>query len=265
MAAADGGVRTGFRPTEKATVRYERGLYLCRQPGSPASLLLARWVEATYSPMLVRGGHSCPPRRLESSQILGLIDTDFLLFQNSNGYQERDRSVRATQAMQFVSNKYEYQRRLPHYQKFDRTLFVTFCTLNREPLSAEARDAVLRHCRHDHGRRYVLHAVVVMPEHVHLLLTPLRDPEGQPYALPSILKALKGASAREINKSLRRGGPVWQEESFDHVFRGDESFAEKLEYARQNPVRRGLVSRPEDYRWLWVEDTGNFSRQSGVG
>jgi len=91
-----------------------------------------------------------------------------------------------------------------------------------------------------------------MPDHVHLLLTPLRDGGGFSYPLPSILKLIKGTSAREINKVLGRCGPVWQEESFDHVLRGDESFEEQLEYIRQNPVRRGLVERPEQYRWLWV-------------
>jgi len=92
-----------------------------------------------------------------------------------------------------------------------------------------------------------------MPDHVHLLLTPLRDGEGLPYSLPSILKSIKGTSAREINQLLGHCGPVWQEESFDHVLRGSESFTEKLEYIRQNPVRRGLVGRPEEYHWLWIE------------
>ena len=44
---------------------------------------------------------------------------------------------------------------------------------------------------------------------------------------------------------------MWQEESFDHVVRGDEGFSEKVEYIRQNPVQCGLVKKPEDYRWLW--------------
>ena len=92
-----------------------------------------------------------------------------------------------------------------------------------------------------------------MPEHVHLLLTPLRDEQGWPYGLPAILKLIKGASARSVNKLLSISGPVWQEESFDHVLRSQESLEEKLEYIRQNPVRRGLVTKPEDYRWLWVE------------
>ncbi len=92
-----------------------------------------------------------------------------------------------------------------------------------------------------------------MPEHVHLLLTPLCNEKGWPYGLPAILKLIKGAPARSVNKLLGSSGPVWQEESFDHLLRSQESLKEKLEYIRQNPVRRGLVSRPEDYRWLWVE------------
>jgi len=158
--------------------------------------------------------------------------------------------------MQFVANKYEYRQRLPHYQKCGSTLFVTFRTLNREPLSPAARDAILCHCRHEHGKRLALHAAAVMPEHVHLLLTPLREEDGWSYALPSILKSLKGVSARSVNRLLGRSGPVWQEESFDHVLRSAESFEDKVEYIRQNPVRRGLAKRPEDYRWLWVEDRG---------
>ena len=148
---------------------------------------------------------------------------------------------------------YEYRRELPHYQKLARAMFVTFCKLNREPLPPEARTIILQHCVYDRGKRIHLHAVVVMPEHVHLLLTPLQDEEGWPHALPSILKLIKGVSARNINKLLKCSGPVWQEESFDHVLRSNESLAEKLEYIRQNPVRRGLVHKPEDYPWLWIE------------
>ena len=93
-----------------------------------------------------------------------------------------------------------------------------------------------------------------MPEHVHLLLTPMQDEDGWVYGLPAILKSIKGASARAVNKLTNSLGPVWQEESFDHVLRSQESLEDKLEYILQNPVRRGLVRRPEDYRWLWVEE-----------
>jgi REP element-mobilizing transposase RayT len=148
---------------------------------------------------------------------------------------------------------YEYRRKLPHCQPAGRRLFITFRKNSRDPFPPDARQAMLQHCLYDHGKRYQLHAAVVMPDHVHLLLTPLRDEKGWPYGLPAILKALKGTSARSINKLSGSCGPVWQEESFDHVLRSQESFAEKLEYIRQNPVRRGLVRKPDDYPWLWVE------------
>lgn len=73
------------------------------------------------------------------------------------------------------------------------------------------------------------------------------------FCLSDIMKAIKGASARYVKQHLETSGPFWQEESFDHVVRNNESLAEKIEYIRQNPVRRGLVKRPEDYRWLWTE------------
>jgi len=156
---------------------------------------------------------------------------------------------------QTLDRKYEYHRMLPHYQKAGRVLFVTFCKTNRIPFTPKARDAILHHCLHDNGKRYDLHAAVVMPDHVHLLLMPLRDEKGWPYSLPTILKLLKGISARSVNKLSGSHGPVWQEESFDHVLRSQESFEKKLEYLRHNPVRRGLVNKPEDYKWFWVEQS----------
>ena len=98
-----------------------------------------------------------------------------------------------------------------------------------------------------------LHAVVVMPEHVHLLLTPMCNAEGWPFPLKDILKLIKGPAARSVNLLNRTHGALWQDQSFDHVLRSNESFDEKLEYIRQNPIRRGLVAKPEDYEWLWVE------------
>lgn len=48
-------------------------------------------------------------------------------------------------------------------------------------------------------------------------------------------------------------GPVWQDESFDHVVRSEESLLSRADYICMNPVRRGLVRKPEDYKWLWCE------------
>jgi REP element-mobilizing transposase RayT len=150
-----------------------------------------------------------------------------------------------------VQRKYDDRRRLPHIQKDNRPLFITFTTARRWQLPPIGRDAVLECCLKENGKRFDLHAVVVMPDHCHLLLTPLRKSDGWNYSLPEIMHAVKGASTRKVNVLLGRSGPVWQEEFFDHVLRSNESLAEKMEYVCQNPVRAGLAECVGEYRWLW--------------
>jgi REP element-mobilizing transposase RayT len=164
----------------------------------------------------------------------------------------RGRPLYTFMPQESLKQKYEYRRRLPHYQLADRAVFVTFCT-SYGVLPESIRDVVLRHCLHDQGVKAAIHAVVVMPDHVHLLLTPLRNTEGLPHSLMEILQGIKGSSAHSVNRMLARSGPVWQEESFDHVLRSNESLEEKMEYIRQNPVQAGLVEKAEDYRWLWLD------------
>lgn len=149
--------------------------------------------------------------------------------------------------------KYVYRRNLPHIEKEDWPHFVTFVTYRRWELPPAARDAVLSHCLHDNGTKLRVHAVVVMPDHVHTIFTPLRCLTGDPFTFEEIVGAMKGASAHSINRLLSRSGSVWLDESFDHVLRSAESENAKCEYICDNPVRKGLVARREDYRWLWIE------------
>ena len=91
-----------------------------------------------------------------------------------------------------------------------------------------------------------------MPDHVHMILTPLIDTErGEVFSLFRITQAIKSASARTINQELRRTRAVWQEESFDHVLRSSEGLDGKVEYVMQNPVRRGFVTDWHEYKWAW--------------
>jgi putative transposase len=91
--------------------------------------------------------------------------------------------------------------------------------------------------------RYLLHAYVIMPNHVHLLIEP-RLP------LAKITGVIKGVAARDANATLgRRGKPFWQDESFDHWIRNSADFERFRSYIESNPVHAGLVARPEDWRW----------------
>jgi REP element-mobilizing transposase RayT len=149
--------------------------------------------------------------------------------------------------------KYEYRRYLPHYQKDNRVLFITYCSWHRWRLPASAMDLALESCLRANGRKYLLYAAVVMPDHVHLLCMALMDDNGS-ISIPEITRTIKSESAHRINTALGRSGRVWQDESFDHVLRGDESLRKKALYILENPVRAGLVGSSREYRWLWWDE-----------
>jgi REP element-mobilizing transposase RayT len=145
-----------------------------------------------------------------------------------------------------------YRRNLPHLQRDFKPHFITFVTKSRWVLPDWARDIALASCCHDHRKRYELYVAVVMPDHVHLILTPLIDQRRQEiFSLIEIMRGIKGAAGRRINHQMRRQGAVWQEESFDHVLRCSEGLDAKVEYVLQNPVRKGLVADWREYPWTW--------------
>jgi REP element-mobilizing transposase RayT len=151
-----------------------------------------------------------------------------------------------------LSVLYHYRRTLPHHQWWGKTFFITFCTYQRFNLSPGSRDIVVGTCKAGDGELFLLHALVVMPDHVHLALTPLNNKNGA-VPIPKIMQAIKGASAHRINKYLGSKGRVWQDESFDRAARSAENLGAKIEYMMGNPVRAGLVRDPFEYRWLWIE------------
>jgi putative transposase len=98
--------------------------------------------------------------------------------------------------------------------------------------------------------QYILHAYVVMPNHVHLLITP-RLPVSR------IMRGIKGVSARDANRILGRGGKVfWQDESYDHWVRDEKEFGKIRFYIEYNPVGAGLVKRPQDWQWSSASSSG---------
>jgi REP element-mobilizing transposase RayT len=151
-----------------------------------------------------------------------------------------------------------YHRNLPHLQRDNKPHFLTFCTHLRWILPEIARDVVLGSCLHDNDVKIDVRVVVVMPDHVHMIFTPLvNDQSREVYSLAEIMDAIKGASAHKINRQLGRTGKVWQTESFDRVLRKSEKLDEKVQYILDNPVRKGLVSSCGEYRWLWHRDPEN--------
>lgn len=84
-----------------------------------------------------------------------------------------------------------------------------------------------------------------MPDHVHFFCAPELD--GKP--LPVFIGFWKEWTSKGIKRALGLTHPVWQEEFFDHVLRSSESYQQKWDYVRDNPVRAGLVTNADDWPW----------------
>jgi REP element-mobilizing transposase RayT len=112
----------------------------------------------------------------------------------------------------------------------------------RQPAVADMMVEAIQYNSNTLGH-YILHAFVVMPNHVHLLATPS-------IALPELTKSLKGITAKRANAILAlTGHPFWQDESYDHLVRHAREFEKIRNYIEMNPVQAGLVREASEYRW----------------
>lgn len=137
-------------------------------------------------------------------------------------------------------------RRLPHWRLKGSTYFVTF-RLREGRLDAGEISLVREHILSGDGKYYELVALVVMPNHVHLVLAPSAS-----FSLSRILKGIKGVTARQINEKRGVRGRLWQDESFDRIVRDQTELQEKLEYMVGNPVKAGLTVEPWQYPGWYV-------------
>lgn len=89
-----------------------------------------------------------------------------------------------------------------------------------------------------------VHHFVVMPDHLHALITPAEDK-----TLERVMQYIKGGSAHRIGEDLRLTFPVWQRGFSDHRIRDAGDYEIHARYIATNPVRKRLAERPEDYSW----------------
>lgn len=125
--------------------------------------------------------------------------------------------------------------------------FVTTCTAMRRPILDSVKiHEVLRdewegmHRRHG----WLIGRYVIMPDHVHFFASPNCE-ASRP--LEHAIAKWKEWTARQCLRVLAAKPPFWQAGFFDHVLRSDESRSAKWSYVHANPVRAGLVKRPEDW------------------
>lgn len=122
--------------------------------------------------------------------------------------------------------------------------FITFSCFHRLPLleapaTKEPFEFVLEQTRSRHRAR--VYAYVLMPEHIHLLIN-----EPPLILVAQFLKALKQITSPKLRGDRRQ---FWQDRYFDANMHGETARSEVIRYIHRNPVKRGLVASPEQYRW----------------
>jgi len=120
----------------------------------------------------------------------------------------------------------------------------------REPKVAALVTESLHHL---HDRVYELEAFCIMPNHMHLVFTPLQKADGRHYAMSSIMHSLKRHTARKANLLLKREGTFWQHENYDHVIRNAAEQERIIKYVVNNPVSAGLAKSWEDWEWTYCK------------
>ena len=126
--------------------------------------------------------------------------------------------------------------------------FITTCTLKRREILASKEVAKiltdgLRDARDRHG--WAVGRYVIMPDHVHFFCSAEADAK----TLSEFMQRWKEWTSKGIARGLGLKGAVWQEAFFDHVLRSRESYSQKWDYVRENPVRAGLVKNPDEWPW----------------
>jgi len=141
-----------------------------------------------------------------------------------------------------------------HLRRLDRILpglspvlfFITCCvTQRRGVLASDPVSAVLvsawRDAEEVHG--WAVGRYVVMPDHVHFFASPRGE---KAKSLSQFIECWKRWTSPQI-RATGVSSFSWQREFFDHLLRGGESYEEKWEYVRANPVRRGLVRSADEW------------------
>ena len=123
--------------------------------------------------------------------------------------------------------------------------FLTMSVEGRRPVldNEETWSAIRRAIRR--LDRWAFLSLLAMPDHIHMLVSPIRDRDE---SVSCLLRWFKRWMREELKHEW-----AWQESGFDRLLRHDESADQKWHYIRMNPVRAGLVAAPDDWPYQWQE------------
>jgi putative transposase len=127
----------------------------------------------------------------------------------------------------------------------DRIFFITVNLRRKLPPLADAEYQLVAAIEESRRKlEFLLLGYVLMPDHWHALIWP-----AYPLTISRVIQDIKWISSRSLNRGRHTAGAVWQHQFWDRFVRGAQELRERLGYMHLNPVKKGLVERPEQWRW----------------
>ena len=135
-------------------------------------------------------------------------------------------------------------------------VFITVVTYRRRPVLIENIEFLRESFRQARRKfSFDIDAIVVLPDHFHLLMTPL-----SPRDYPRVIGSVKHYFSRNLDpkyldypqeaaREKKRHKPVWQRRYYEHTIRDEEDYRRHLDYIHWNPVKHGIVQRPSHWRY----------------
>ncbi|MCI0555729.1 MAG: transposase [Anaerolineae bacterium] len=103
------------------------------------------------------------------------------------------------------------------------------------------------------GKVYDLDGFCILPNHAHLVCTPLEESKNRYFSLSKIMHSLKRHTARQSNLILNHSGQFWQHENYDHFVRNDAELERIIKYVLNNPVKAGLIDDWTKWKWTYCK------------
>ncbi len=172
------------------------------------------------------------------------------------------------------------KNRRENYSELQRNNFIKYekildsCKYGAKWLSDGRIANIVKNVLHlKDNKLYDLISYTIMPNHIHIILKPLVERASArylnnstnkggnlsshnsknvvllKYPLTEIMRLLKGGTAFQANKILKRKGNFWQHESYDHVVRDEKELLRIVKYILNNPVKAGLCKTHEEWEW----------------
>ncbi len=146
---------------------------------------------------------------------------------------------------------YRKSFRKNYYERYDE--FLAGIHNDKSYLQNPVFVEIVQDCLHFwHNKRYLLYSYCVMPNHVHLLIEPIKNKDNLVFPISKIMHSIKSYSANKCNGILKENKAFWMHENYDHMVRNENDLMHEFYYILNNPVKAGLTDDYQKWPYTYI-------------